>query len=71
MATVKADDILLEIKQLSFPDKIYILEKIVSLIKKDNLEETEAKLYSLKGLGAEVWKDVDIDEYIKKEREWD
>ncbi len=37
------------------------------------MKKTEDKiplsLKNLKGLGKEIWKDIDVDEYIKKERE--
>ena len=28
-------------------------------------------LIDLNGLGAEIWKDVDIEHYIRQERQWD
>ncbi len=28
-----------------------------------------SSLKNLKGLGKEIWKDIDVDEYIKNERE--
>lgn len=69
--TIKTDIILAEIKQLDFPEKIFILEKIISLIKKDNIQKGRSKLSDLNHLGSEIWKNVDIDQYINKEREWD
>jgi len=34
------------------------------------IESTEPlSLKDLKGLGKEIWKEVDVEEYIKKERE--
>jgi hypothetical protein len=34
--------------------------------------DTPPKITDLKGLGKEVWKDIDVEDYIKKEREsWD
>ncbi len=31
--------------------------------------KTPLSLKNLKGLGKDIWKDIDVDEYIKKERE--
>ena len=31
--------------------------------------EEQLSLKNLKGLGKEIWQDIDVDEYIKKERE--
>ena len=37
-------------------------------MKKTEPEEL-LSLKNLKGLGKEIWQDIDVDEYIKKERE--
>lgn len=32
--------------------------------------EPKTGITSLEGLGAEIWRDVDIDEFVRKERQW-
>lgn len=48
----------------------------LAVYRKDNeivMKKIEAKkplsLKNLKGLGKEIWEDIDVEEYIKKERE--
>ena len=71
MSTRTISDILSQIKQLNHLDRINILEKVVSLIKKESLEEKRVSLSSIGGLGSEIWKETDIDKYIENERQWD
>jgi hypothetical protein len=37
-------------------------------MKKEEIKN-HLSLKNLKGLGREIWKDIDVDEYVKKERE--
>lgn len=71
MSTRAISDILSQIKQLNHLDRISILEKVVSLIKKESVEEKRVSLSSIGGLGSEIWKETDIDKYIENERQWD
>ncbi len=69
--TISIGSILSQIKQLNYSDRINILEKIVSLIKKESVENERVSLSSISGLGSEIWKGTDIDKYIENERQWD
>lgn len=69
--TISIGSILSQIKQLNHSDRINILEKVVSLIKKESVKKEGVTLSSISGLGAEIWKETDIDKYIEKERQWD
>lgn len=69
--TISIADIISQIKRLNHSEKINILEEVVSLIKKESIAEERIPLSSLNGLGSEIWKDIDIDEYIANERLWD
>ncbi len=44
------------------------MRKTMKSMKKAELKKP-LSLRALKGLGKEIWKDVDIEEYIKRERE--
>jgi len=68
---VSIGSILSQIKQLNHSDRINILEKVVSLIKKESVEKKRVSLSSISGLGSEIWKGTDIDNYIENERQWD
>ncbi len=68
---INIDTILHQIKQLGYLERISLLEKVVSLIKKDTIEKEQTKLSSLSGLGSEIWKNTDIGKYIENERQWE
>ena len=71
-ATVEIKKILAQVEQMEEQDKANVLEKIKAILSNANATEENSKLslYSLKGVGNDIWKDTDIDKYIKKEREW-
>lgn len=64
-------NILSQIKKLNPSEKIDILEEVVSLIKNENVAEERITLSSIYGLGSEIWKETDIDNYIDNERQWE
>ena len=49
------------------------VEKSHEIVMKKVEDAKPLSLKNLKGLGREIWKDIDVDEYIIKEREswWD
>ncbi|MBF9254315.1 hypothetical protein I2I11_13500 [Pontibacter sp. 172403-2] len=69
--TINIDTILNQVRQLDYIDRINLLERVISLIKKENVVKEQVKLASISGLGSEVWRDVDIDKYVENERQWD
>ena len=69
--TINIDTILNQVRQLDYMDRINLLERIISLIKKENVVKEQVKLVSISGLGSEIWKDMDIDKYVENERQWD
>ena len=69
--TSNIDDILNQIEKLDHSERIHILEKIILLLKKDTGQPEKIKLSAINGLGAEIWKNVNIDKYVADERLWD
>jgi hypothetical protein len=69
-ATANIGQIINLISKLDFEDKINIVESVVSMLKKRE-SSTSPKLRELRGLGAEIWTDIDIEEYIQNERQWE
>ncbi|MCK4766033.1 MAG: hypothetical protein KAW12_27790 [Candidatus Aminicenantes bacterium] len=66
--------IISDIKILDYYGKLQILEKLVRLLKSPGPIEAGKKhsLLELEGLGEEIWKDINVDEYIDQERNsWD
>ena len=71
MKALKVNDILTEVKQLDKEEQLNLLEKLVLLIRKKEIKQNNhLKLSSISGIGAEIWRDIDIDKYIQSEREW-
>jgi hypothetical protein len=57
------------VKQLALPDQLQLLENLTKAVRRQ--VATEVKTYSimdLEGLGADVWHDVDVQEYVNQER---
>jgi len=52
--TTDIENILSQIKQLDYAERISILEKIVALIKNETAGKKTVKLSSINGLGSEI-----------------
>ncbi|MCB0209696.1 MAG: hypothetical protein KDJ52_10215 [Anaerolineae bacterium] len=62
------------VKLLSVREKLQLVSKITQELSNLNTVDInlEHSLLELEGLGAEIWKDMDIDKYIDELRsEWD
>lgn len=71
-STANINNIIHEIESLDYISKINLMSKIVSMLKQPQAKTTSINVTQLKGLGKEIWKDVNIENYISKEREeWD
>jgi len=70
MATKTIHRIIQQIESLDESSRLQILEKLVILIRKSEGRSESSKITYLQGLGAEIWKNVDIDKYIENERAW-
>ncbi len=70
--TVKIGQIIQQVSSLDTDSKIQVVEKIMTTLKSKKEEKTvQQNLSNLKGLGAEIWQDIDVDTFLKSEREWD
>jgi len=67
---VNIQDILADVKKLDKEQQFTLLEKLVSLIKNIRLKDAPVKLSEISGVGAKIWNEINIDEYIDKERQW-
>ena len=71
MSTVlNLNDILTKVQKLDKEQKLTLLEKLVVIIKKEDVPVKTAKLSTISGVGANIWKSVDIDEYLEHKRQW-
>ena len=69
--SIRISKILSQISSLDYETKIQVAEKILQMIRKKEVKKEEIKLSDLKGLGTEIWQNMDIDSYINSERQWD
>ncbi|MBL7727623.1 MAG: hypothetical protein JNM68_08060 [Dinghuibacter sp.] len=63
-------DILTQVKGLDKEDQFTLLERLVVLVRKHDDSSNKLSLLSLSGLGADMWRDTNIDHYIDQERQW-
>lgn len=54
---------------ISKGDTLQVYKKDNEIVMKKVETRSPLSLKDLKGLGKEIWKDVDVEEYIKKERD--
>lgn len=74
MATVsQIDKILSQISKLDYESRLYLMQKLLRQIRKDREKHSSPvhHLIELESLGSEIWKDINIDEYVQQERQWD
>jgi len=67
--TVKIDHIVSQIELLDYDNKINILEKVLGMIKNSRGNDKSQSILNLKGLGKDIWTSIDVDDYLKTERE--
>lgn len=65
--STELESILSKVKKLNDNDKLLLVHKINSFL---HSSKKNKSLAELKGLGAGVWKNMNIDDYLNKEREW-
>ena len=69
--TNNVNQILSQIEGLSYDEKVEVMDRIIHSFKKQKLT-TRQGLSSLKGLGKDLWKNINVDEYIDSQRKtWD
>ena len=63
------EKIINEIEYLEYSDQIELLGKLVDVIKNKSLVETKLHtIKELRGLGKEIWTEINIENYINEQR---
>jgi hypothetical protein len=65
------EEILTRIKRLDHAGRLVVLKEIAAINEQEEPKKERRSLLALRGLGAEIWKDIDVDKYIEEERQWD
>ncbi len=66
-STVNMQQIISEVEKLDYESKINLMARILSLLKKDENKTASVPITKLKGLGKGIWKNIDIESYLKRE----
>lgn len=61
--------IITEIKSLDLSDQLRLLEKMTILIRKNTSKNKTHSILELAGKGKHIWNNLNIKDYINKERE--
>ena len=61
--------ILVQVKQLNVLEQLRLLEAIAQLVQRETVSKPQRSIRELRGLGKEVWKNVDAQEYVNQERD--
>lgn len=70
--SIEIDQILSQIKKLDLEARVNLMERISKLLKKDIQKvKSSNRLIELNGLGSEIWADINIEDYVQQERQWD
>ena len=68
--TIDIHDLMSKIRNLDKEDQFSLLERLVALVRKSDELERVPKLSSISGVGSDIWKNTDIENYIDQERQW-
>lgn len=68
--TLNIDDILYQVKKLDKKSQQILLDRLLMMVRQKKEKSSQTMLSSIAGVGAEIWADTDIDEYLETERQW-
>jgi hypothetical protein len=63
------NDVLRRVRRLSPADQLRLLEDVASLVRRQVTTPVRRRsILELRGLGKEIWRDIDAQDYIDRER---
>jgi hypothetical protein len=68
MSTMTYQETLRQVRRLTPADQLRLLEELVVLVRRQVTTRTRRSILELQGLGKEIWKDIDAQEYVDRER---
>jgi len=70
--SISYSDYVRGIKFLNIDEQLTLLEIISARLKKSIGQKKKSSIMALEGLGANIWQDIEAQDYVQKEREsWD
>lgn len=71
MNTPNLNDILAEIQHLDKGSQWVLLERLASMLRRNSMSTAgTTKISDISGVGSDLWRGMDIDDYIESERQW-
>ena len=68
MLTTAYYEILSRVQHLTPADQLRLLEELAALVRRQIATQPRRSILELQGLGKEIWKGIDAQEYIDRER---
>ena len=68
MQIISHEKLLNEVEKLNQSEQLQLLKKIAALIRRRTTAKTRRSILELQGVGKSIWKDIDAQQYIHKER---
>ncbi len=62
------EEVLSQVRLLSFDDQLQLLEELASIIRRRYTSHPKHSFLELQGLGKEIWQSIDVEKYIDEER---
>lgn len=71
--SVRVQNLLSQISELDYQSRLYLVERLIKQLRKkeEEVKFTSRRVTELNSLGSEIWKNVDVDQYVEQERQWD
>jgi len=73
MNTAEYEQIAQMARELELNERLKLLQELLGTITSDVVEKpAKRSIFEIRGVGAEMWRQIDVDEYIRQERaSWD
>ncbi|MFP4573832.1 MAG: hypothetical protein ACLFNW_12775 [Desulfobacterales bacterium] len=69
MTEIEHDHLISEIKNLNLADQLRLLEEVAALIRQKTVRlNRNRSIMELKGKGKNIWKDLNVEDYLNEER---
>lgn len=68
MSTTVYRRVLQQVQLLEPADQLRLLEELAAIIRRQAALQTRRSILELRGLGKEIWKNVDAQKYVDQER---
>jgi hypothetical protein len=69
MATGAYQDVLRRAERLASADQLRLLKDLAGILRRQDVGQKRRSILELQGLGKEVWRNINPDEYVDRERD--